>query len=162
MPFDPKALPLYSRSSVLRDSCVERPIGIKTLLANMFTWWAGSGTIGTILTTFMRGREVGTDEFGNRYFEDRTTKHSYDTGRKRRWVKYKGYADASKIPPDWHGWMHYTYDTPPSVEPLRRKAWEQPHLPNMSGTPFAQFPPGSLNAEAERSKTTGDYEAWKP
>lgn len=126
-----------------------------------FIWWSGA-TLGTLFTIFKRGRAVGTDEFGNRYFEDRTSKNSYDTGRKRRWVIYKGYADASKIPPDWHGWMHYTYDTPPSVEPLRRKSWEKDHLPNMSGTPFAQFPPGSMNAESERSKTTGDYEAWKP
>lgn len=134
----------------------------KALLANIFTWWTGSGTIGTILTIGSRGRHVGTDEFGNRYFEDRTAKNVYDPGRKRRWVLYKGYADASKIPPDWHGWMHYTYDEPPSQAPLPRKAWEKPHLPNFSGTPFAQFPPGSLNAEAERSPTTGDYEAWKP
>ena len=131
------------------------------LLAPSFTWWNGA-TLGTLFTVGKRGRPVGADEFGNRYYEDRTAKNSYDTGRKRRWVLYNGYADASKIPPDWHGWMHYTYDTPPSEEPLRRKAWEKPHLPNMSGTPYAQFPPGSMNAEAERSKTTGDYEAWKP
>ena len=130
-------------------------------LAPVFTWWSGP-TIGTLLTVGGRGNLVGTDEFGNRYYEDRTTKHSYDPGRKRRWVLYKGYADASKIPPDWHGWIHYTYDDPPSKVPMIARPWGKPHLPNLSGTPFAQFPPGSLNAEAERSKTTGDYEAWKP
>ncbi len=135
--------------------------GIFDLLASSFTWWS-SATLGTLFTIGKRGRAVGTDEFGNRYFEDRTAKNSYDTGRKRRWVIYKGYADASKIPPDWHGWMHYTYDTPPSVEALPRQKWEKAHLPNMSGTPFAQFPPGSLNADAKRSASSGDYEAWKP
>lgn len=134
------------------------------MLANLFTWWAGSGTIGTIWTTWTRGRQVGTDEFGNRYYEDRTAKNAYDKGRKRRWVKYNGYADASKIPPDWHGWMHYIYDTPPSEQPLPKKAWEKPHLPNMSGTPFATYPAGSLNnpESPHRQPSTGDYEAWKP
>lgn len=127
----------------------------------LLDWWNGA-TLGTLWTVGSRGRLVGTDEFGNRYYEDRTDRQSYDKGRKRRWVIYKGYADASKIPPDWHGWMHYTYDEPPSVKPLPRKAWEKPHLPNMSGTPFAQFPSGSLNASGERQPTTGDYEAWKP
>jgi NADH:ubiquinone oxidoreductase subunit len=131
------------------------------LLAPSFTWWNGA-TLGTLFTIGKRGRQVGTDEFGNRYYEDRTAKNSYDVGRKRRWIIYNGYADASKIPPDWHGWMHYTYDTPPSVEPLRRKAWEKAHMPNMSGTPYAQFPPGSMNAEGERAPTSGDYQAWKP
>ena len=132
-----------------------------TLLDKIFLWWSGA-TVGTLLTIGKRGRLVGTDEFGNKYYEDRTDRKSYDKGRKRRWVIYKGYADASKIPPDWHGWMHYIYDTPPSEHPLRRKAWEKPHEPNMSGTPFARFPQGSLNAEGERPASAGDYEAWNP
>lgn len=131
------------------------------MLDKIFLWWSGA-TLGTLLTVGRRGRAVGSDEFGNRYFEDRSDSNAYDKGRKRRYVLYKGYADASKIPPDWHGWMHYVYDTPPSQEPLPRQVWEQPHLPNMSGTPYAQFPKGSLYAEAERQKSTGDYEAWKP
>jgi NADH:ubiquinone oxidoreductase subunit len=130
------------------------------MLKKFFSWWGGP-TFGTLLTVGRRGIIIGTDEFGNRYFEARDVKDSYD-GRKRRWVLYKGYAEASKIPPDWHGWMHYTYDDPPSKVALPRKDWEKPHIPNMSGTPYAQFPPGSLNAEAVRSTTTGDYEAWKP
>lgn len=131
------------------------------MLDKVFLWWSGA-TLGTLFTVGKRGRLVGNDEFGNKYYEDRTAKNSYDVGRKRRWVIYKGYADASKIPPDWHGWMHYVYDTPPSVEPLPRQKWEQPHIPNMSGTPYAKFPTGSLNAEGERQASTGDYEAWKP
>ena len=43
----------------------------------------------------------------------RTTSDSYDA-RKRRWVIYNGYAEASKVPPDWHGWLHYTFDEPPT------------------------------------------------
>lgn len=124
-------------------------------------WWNGA-TLGTLFTIGKRGRFIAADEFGNKYYEDRTAKNSYDPGRKRRWVIYKGYADASKIPPDWHGWMHYTYDEPPSVTPLPRKAWEKSHLPNLSGTPYARFPAGSMNSDVERQKTTGDYEAWKP
>ena len=137
------------------------PNPILSFLSPIFSWWNGP-TVGTLLAVNSRGRPVGTDEFGNRYFEARNAKDSYD-GRKRRWVLYKGYAEASKIPPDWHGWMHYIYDDVPSETPLKRKSWEKPHEPNMSGTPFAKVPPGSLAAEAQRSPSaSGDYEAWKP
>lgn len=125
----------------------------------IFTWWSGA-TIGTLFTVKRRGRLVGTDEFGNRYYESRDTR-SYD-GRRRRWVLFKGYADASKVPPDWHGWLHYTFDRPPTEEPLPRKAWEQDHMPNMSGTPLAWRPQGSLAREGQRPAATGDYEAWSP
>ena len=132
------------------DSCV-----FKTL----FTWWNGA-TLGTLFTVGRRGRLVGKDEFGNRYYESRDSV-SYD-GRKRRWVLFNGYAEASKVSPDWHGWLHYTFDAPPTEDPLVRKAWEKDHLPNLTGTPRAWRPPGSLARGGERPAATGDYEAWRP
>lgn len=129
------------------------------MLAKIFGWWEGA-TIGALVTIGRRGRFVGDDEFGNRYYESRDTV-SYD-GRRRRWVIYDGYADASKVPPEWHGWLHYTYDAPPTEAPLPRQVWEKDHLPNMSGTPLAWRPQGSLLAQGERPAATGDYEAWKP
>ena len=129
------------------------------MLKTLFTWWNGA-TLGTLVTVGSRGRLVGKDQDGNRYYESRDTV-SYD-GRKRRWVLYNGYAEASKVPPDWHGWLHYTFDEPPTETPLPRRRWEKEHLPNLSGTPMAWKPQGSLAAEARRPAATGDYEAWKP
>lgn len=141
----------YSRgSNRLPDSHV-----FKTLL----TWWNGA-TLGTLFTVAKRGRKVGEDEFGNRYYESRDTV-SYD-GRKRRWVIFNGYAEASKVSPDWHGWLHYTFDEPPTEAPLPRRAWEKDHLPNLTGTPMAWRPQGSLARTGERPAATGDYEAWRP
>ena len=129
------------------------------VLGKIFGWTSGA-TIGTLFTIAKRGALVGTDEFGNRYYQSRDTT-SYD-GRRRRWVVYNGYADASKVPPDWHGWLHYTFDEPPTEQPLPRRAWEKDHLPNLSGTPMAWRPQGSLAAEGRRPAATGDYEAWRP
>lgn len=130
------------------------------MLSKIFTWWNGA-TIGTLFTVGRLGVQVGTDEFGNRYFEAKNNRNSYD-GRKRRWVLFNGYADASKVPPDWHGWLHHTFDAPPTEEPLPRKKYEKEYIPNMSGTPFAWRPKGSLARGGERAPATGDYEAWKP
>lgn len=108
-----------------------------------------------------RGVFVGKDEFGSRYFEAKDASDSYD-GRKRRWVIYEGYADASKVSPDWYGWLHYTFDAPPTEEPLLRRAFEIEHQPNLTGTVWAWRPAGSLERSGDRAPATGDYEAWKP
>jgi NADH:ubiquinone oxidoreductase subunit len=129
------------------------------LLTKIFTWWNGA-TIGTLFTVKRRGTHVGTDDFGNRYFEARDNK-SYD-GRKRRWVLYNGYADASKVPAEWHGWLHYSHAEPPTTAPSVKRPWMKPHTPNFSGTPFAVRPQGSIASGGERQRATGDYQAWRP
>lgn len=131
------------------------------MLTRIFTWWNGA-TLGTLWTIRRLGKQVGTDQFGNRYFEARDDKESYDGGRRRRWVIYDGYADASKVPADWTGWLRYIIDEPPSSVPLPTRSWLKPHLPNMSGTPLAYRPKGSIARGGERARATGDYQAWKP
>jgi NADH:ubiquinone oxidoreductase subunit len=119
----------------------------------LFVWWRNA-TIGTWLTTWFSGQLVGKDEFGNRYYQTKDGK--------RRWVIYAGTVEASRVPPDWHGWLHFTFDHPPTVEPFKPKPWELPHLPNLSGTGAEYRPDGSLWEDAKRPKATGDYEAWRP
>ena len=130
------------------------------MLKSIFTWWNGV-TLGQRFHIWRRGVEVGTDEFGNRYFEARDAKDSYDN-RKRRWVIYDGYAEASKVPPDWHGWLRYTFDEPPTVSPLPRRSWEKGHLPNLTGTIHAWRPKGSISGKGVRDQATGDYLPWTP
>ena len=130
------------------------------MLKNIFTWWNGA-TIGIRFTLGRRGVFIGKDELGNSYYEAKDTKDSYD-GRKRRYVVYNGYAEASRVSPDWHGWLHHTFEQPPTVEPLIRQSWERDHIPNLTGTVHAWRPQGSIARSGERQKATGDYEAWRP
>ena len=69
-------------------------------------------TIGTLLFTWWKGERVGTDEFGNRYYREKPGRQLRPGGgrdsRERRWVLYKGEAEASKVPPEWHAWLHHT------------------------------------------------------
>lgn len=52
------------------------------------------------------GNLVGTDKYGNKYFEN----NYYFYGR-NRWVEYATHIhmnyDGSQIPAEWYGWMHY-------------------------------------------------------
>jgi len=116
-------------------------------------------TIGTRLFTWLRGAYVGADQFGNRYFQD---KKQAAGQRRKRWVIYDGAAEASRVPPDWHGWLHYTVDTPPPPDGAARRPWQKDHLPNLTGTAEAYLPPGHVLAGGRRDKATGDYEPWTP
>ena len=116
-------------------------------------------TFGTWLFTKMRGELVGSDEQGNRYFQD---KRLIDGRRRKRWVMYNGEAEASMVPPSWHGWLHHTFDVPPTQEQVTVRSWWKPHRPNLTGTPAAHRPSGSILAQGRRPKATGDYKAWKP
>jgi len=129
------------------------------MLTKIFTWW-DSATLGTLFTIRRRGALIGEDDQGNRYYEEKTS--SLADGRKRRWVVYHGVAEASRVPPDWHGWLHHIYEAPPTEAPLRRQAWEKDHVPNMTGTPLAYRPKGSLARPGATPAPARDYEAWTP
>jgi NADH:ubiquinone oxidoreductase subunit len=97
------------------------------LFSEIFIWWQGQ-TMGTRFHTWKNGKLVGTDEQGNRYFE--SAKGETLDGYPRRWVLYNGYADASRVPPDWHGWLHNTVPTPPTAETYTPRPWQKPHRAN--------------------------------
>jgi NADH:ubiquinone oxidoreductase subunit len=133
---------------------------MKDFLLEIFAWWRGN-TWGTRLWTALNGVYVGSDEAGNRYY--RSKKPTGPNGRERRMVIYAGgYAEASAIPPGWHGWMHYRTDVAPSDEKYTAREWEKPHVANLTGTAFAYRPDGSLLNKGERPRVTGDYDAWSP
>ena len=127
--------------------------GIRDFLIEIFAWWRGN-TWGTRLYLWRFFKPVGTDAFGNSYFQAKKGD--------KRWVVYNGPAEASAIPPGWHGWMHHRTDTPPTDEAYAPLSWEKPHIPNLTGTPQAYRPDGSLLNTGERPRVTGDYDAWSP
>ncbi len=121
--------------------------------------------LGTWIYTKFFGTCVGEDIYGNRYFQSSRTRgqHIGKPGTQRRWVRYKGRPEPSKIPPAWHSWMHYITDEIPSqTTESAQYAWEKPHLPNLTGTTLAYLPSGHKKAGGKRAKTTADYQAWKP
>jgi NADH:ubiquinone oxidoreductase subunit len=126
-------------------------MGLGNFLLRAVTWWNGQ-TINTQLFTARHGVKVGEDAQGNVFYRSKD-------GR-RRWVIYNGEMEASRIGPDWHGWLHHTWDTPPTEAPLPRKPWEKPHLENLTGTEAAYAPPGSIRRGAPEPRR--DYEAWTP
>lgn len=110
------------------------------------------------LLTWFKGELVGQDSFGNRYYR----KKGPENLKERRWVIYKGLAEASKVPSEWHGWLHHTFKKPTEIGKIQQWAWEKKHLPNLSGTPYAYHPSGHLLSGGKRKLTGSDYVPWHP
>jgi len=112
--------------------------------------------IGTRIFTWLHGRQIGSDGDGNVYFEDKRVRPGERT---RRWVVYAGAPEASKVPPEWHAWLHYTVDAPIKVS---ARPWQKPHMANATGTLLGYRPQGHDYQGGLRAPATGDYEAWTP
>lgn len=125
-------------------------MGLVNTILRAVTWW-NSQTWGTQFYTWRKGQKVGEDAAGNTFYQSKDD---------RRWVIFNGEAEASRIGPDWHGWLHHTWDAPPTSAPLLHKSWEKPHQENLTGTDAAYVPPGSLRQT--RPADRSDYQAWSP
>lgn len=129
----------------------------------LFTWWDGA-TIGTSLFSARNGEHVGTDAQGNKYYRGKRKlpADSPLAGRERRWVIYAGANDASRVPAEWHGWLHGSYDELPESHLAPAKIWEADFTPNATGSAAAYRPLGALERGGRHAPATGDYQAWTP
>ncbi len=130
---------------------------MKQFIFEIFGWWHKQ-TMGTRFFTWRKGTKVGEDELGNVYYKG--PKMPY--GLERRWVIYNGPAEASAIPPGWHGWMHHRTDSLPTDQDYKAREWQKAHRANPTGSANAYHPQGSLSEAGERPRVTGDYDAWVP
>ena len=114
----------------------------------VFTWWHRQ-TFGTFIYTLLFGKFMGEDDFGNRY---------YSNSKGKRWVIYKDIVESSKIPPEWHLWIHFLAKNIPNNN-HRKFIWQKKHEENFTGTRKAYKPDGSLANDSK--KDNKKYEKWK-
>lgn len=103
-------------------------------------------------TNLRTGTLIGTDNYGNKYFEN----NSYFMAR-NRFVVYpyvdRFTFDGSQIPAEWHRWLHYMTDDPPTKVPPEPRKFIQPHETNKTGTKLEYVP---------YSTTLPKIEEWQP
>ena len=112
----------------------------------IFTWWNGQ-TIGTFLNTLFFGKLVGIDDSKNKYYVD---------SKDRRWVIFNSEVEATKIPPEWHAWIHHLIKEVPTKAEFAKYGWQKDHQENKTGTHEA------YNPNKYKSQTKADYESWRP
>ncbi|KAJ6567204.1 NDUFA12-domain-containing protein [Mycena vulgaris] len=115
-------------------------------------WWRQLNYIGDAKS----GRLVGTDQFGNRYFENYNAEE--EVPGRQRWVDFAQHRyHASQVPPEWHSWISHIRKDPPNEDAVmvasRRPVWQQPWTENLTGTRGAYKP---YNTVAPK------INAWEP
>ncbi|KAI3391920.1 hypothetical protein diail_6622 [Diaporthe ilicicola] len=99
------------------------------------------------------GTLVGTDKFGNKYYEN----WSDELPLRTRWVDYKKHDfDPAQIEPFWHAWISYAVNKPPTEDPIAQvaRSWAKPHhIPNYTATRGAYKP---------YSTTKAKIDSWQP
>ena len=127
---------------------------VKSLFKYLFTWWNGS-TVGTNLYTFLKGKKVGEDHFGNSYYESKD--------KKNRWCIYSSESEASKISPEWNSWLRFISVESPKDNPTTRE-WQKLFDGNLTGLDSAYKPRivRTTGSEEDLDNYQSDYKAWKP
>ncbi|GFZ49467.1 hypothetical protein JCM24511_07587 [Saitozyma sp. JCM 24511] len=101
------------------------------------------------------GRHVGTDEMGNRYFENLDPNE--EVPGRHRWVDYaQDDFNASQATPEWHSWLHHIRKEPPTQDPIvqqSRPPWLAEFRENLTGT---------RGAFKTYSTTAPKIRAWEP
>ena len=116
-------------------------------------------TIQILLFTALKGTHIGTDNSGNKYYKCVPRKGAK---LERRWVMYVDKADASLVPPEWHGWLQHQTDIIPGKTNKYRQSWQKPHKPNLSGIEQTYFPSKDTQQEKEIVSASGNYVSWQP
>jgi len=117
------------------------PIGVFTWRGFKAIWQMGFKRVFWMIWQLREikwGKLIGTDQYGNKYYEG----FDHIPGR-RRWVEFASEPyDASKVTPEWHGWLHYTIDIPPTDNPYMKNPprYAQDYYPNLTGTDSAYHP----------------------
>ena len=115
--------------------------------------------LGTKIYTWLCGKFVGSDEFGNKYY---CNSKNFKSELAKRWVMYCGEIEASRIPPHWHAWLHKTTDKAP-ISYSHKHNWQKDHHANMTGTSQAYLPTvHPLSKSYHIKKVKKEYEKWKP
>ena len=66
--------------------------------------------------------------------------------------------EASKIPPEWHSWIHFVTNQIPDIN-MPKFSWQKKYVENLTGTSWAHKPDGSLRLNTR--KNMKKYEVWK-
>ena len=102
---------------------------------------------GSVIYTKLFGHYVGSDIYQNKYYK------RLNLPKEKRWVIYNGINDASKVPAEWHGWLHFISDHPPAEHCADMWA------PNNTGVPGTDTP---VTISAIPLTNINTPYAWRP
>ena len=89
-------------------------------------------SLGTLLYSFIYGKKVGQDEYGNKFYMH----------KKKKWVLYKNKVDPTSLEVIWQLWLTDKNLTNPTSLNKKYKTykWQKNNTPNYTGTKKSYHP----------------------
>ncbi len=128
------------------------------IMGEKISWLRRLSSLGTLFTIRLFGAFVGSDGHGQQYF--RLSIKDW-AGRESRLVLYAGVPEASKIPPVWRVWLSHGDEGLSRSGEIVVHAWQKAHIPNLTGSGAALFPPGYFLNRALGAKSK-ENKIWTP
>uniref|UniRef100_A0A803KSP9 NADH dehydrogenase [ubiquinone] 1 alpha subcomplex subunit 12 n=1 Tax=Chenopodium quinoa TaxID=63459 RepID=A0A803KSP9_CHEQI len=103
---------------------------------------------------------VGVDQYGNKYYENMNVQYG-----RHRWVEYasKNRYNASQVPPEWHGWLHYITDhTGDEILMLKPSRYAIDHKENFTGEGDEKIYHSKGHTLNPGQRDWTRYQSWQP
>ena len=114
-----------------------------------------NNNIGTILYSFLKGKKIGQDKIGNKFYVHKKIKN-------KKWVLYKHNIDPTSLDVKWQIWLTSTNSNVPTDIEESNFQWQKDKQPNLTGTVNSYHP--NININKRKKDLTKDKQnsIWKP
>ena len=114
-----------------------------------------NNNIGTILYSFLKGKKVGQDKIGNKFYVHKNNEN-------KKWVLYKYIVDPTSLDVKWQIWLTTANSNAPlSIEENNFK-WQKDKQPNLTGTINSYHPKININKSKKDIKNENKNSTWSP
>ena len=111
--------------------------------------------IGTILYSFLKGKKIGQDNIGNKFYIHKKIKN-------KKWVLYKYSIDPTSLDVKWQIWLTSTNNNVPLTIEENNFKWQKDKKPNLTGTTGSYHPKINVAKRKKHIEKKYNNSTWNP
>ena len=114
-----------------------------------------TNNIGTLLYSFLKGKKIGQDKIGNKFYVHKKNKN-------KKWVLYKNNIDPTSIDVQWQIWLTDIKSAEPLPDKKNNFKWQKNKQANPTGTLNSYHP--KISIDKRKKSITNDTKSsiWNP
>ena len=113
-----------------------------------------TNNIGTILYSFFKGKKIGQDKAGNKFYVHKKNKN-------KKWVLYKYNIDPTSLTVKWQVWLT-NKNNELLVNEENSFKWQKNKQPNVTGTINSYHPKGNIDKRNKNIMKENKNSIWDP
>ena len=114
-----------------------------------------NNNIGTLLYSFLKGKKIGQDKIGNKFYIHKKNKN-------KKWVLFKYKVDPTSLDVKWQIWLTTTNSKVPIAIEENNFKWQKEKQPNLTGTINSYHPKINTNKKKQDITKENKKSTWDP